>query len=86
MLSAAPTYASHQLDNYILHAVADENEVTLSFPGGIHDKPLLRLTMADAYALRCLLNLPDVAAVIEGAEAARQQINKVLTSDEANPV
>ncbi len=85
MLSATPTYASHELDNYILHAMADENKVTLSFPGGATPKPLLRLTMADAYALRCLLNLPDVAAVLDAAEAARQQINKVLTSDEANP-
>lgn len=85
MLSSTLTYASHELDNYILHAMADDNEVTLSFPDGGPDKPVLRLTMADAYALRCLLNLPDVAAVIEGAEAARQQINKVLTSDEANP-
>ncbi|MDP9313242.1 MAG: hypothetical protein M3R24_20550 [Chloroflexota bacterium] len=85
MRSPTLTYASHQLDNYILHAIADENEVSLSFPGGVDHKPLLRLTMAEAYALRCLLNLPDVAAVIEAAEAARQQINKVLTSDEANP-
>ncbi|MDP9317059.1 MAG: hypothetical protein M3R24_40435 [Chloroflexota bacterium] len=86
MLSPTLTYASHMRDNYILHAVADDNEVTLSFPGSADHKPLLRLTMAEAYALRCLLNLPDVAAVIEGAEAARQQINKVLTSDAANPV
>ncbi len=48
MLSATPTYASHMLDNYILHAIADENEVTLSFPGGTDHKPLLRLTMEEA--------------------------------------
>ncbi len=84
MLSPTLTYAGHELDNYILYAVADEDEVTLSFPGGIHNKPLLRLTMADAYALRCLLNLPDVAAVLEAAEARRQHINKILNDDAAD--
>ncbi len=85
MVSHILTYASHQLDGYILHAVAEDNEVTLLFPGGGPDKPMLRLTMADAYALRCLLNLPDVAAVVDAAEAARQLVNGILTSDEANP-
>ncbi len=68
MLPAPLTYAAHQLDRYILHAVAEDNEVTLSFPGGGPDQRVLPLTMAEANALRALLHLPDVAAVL-GTEA-----------------
>ncbi len=77
LVSATPTYASHQLDTSILHAVANENDGSRSVPGGADHTPLVRWTMAKAYALRCLLNGPDVAAVLEAAAAARQQIPRV---------
>ena len=83
MLSPILTYASHQLDNYILHAVADENEVTLSFPTGGPEKPALRLTRADAYALRSLLNLPDGGEVVDAAAEATQHRIKIVKNGSA---